>query len=299
MGLSIVAWRLCHLRPGKDEPAPLRSAPPRSGSCAHLQRGAQPGTGHRGGPRSPSAGQPDSDRRRQLARRDRARRRPPRAGVGRPRGPSPRRRRRDFGPAYIAGFHHVLDAGAGLVVQMDADFSHDPADIPRLARGRGGRRRRDRLRATSTEVACPDWGLRRQVMSRVGSAYAQVALGLPHRDLTGGFKVISREVLGIVDLHGNASHGYAFQVELTYRAARAGFRIEEIPIQFRDRHRRKLEDECCASCSKPPSECLGCACADREGLTPGLPLTSFCIVSVIQLIRSATTTRRPHDRQAA
>ena len=72
-------------------------------------------------------------------------------------------------------------------------------------------------------------------MSRVGSAYAQVALGLPYRDLTGGYKVIRREVLESIDLGSTASHGYAFQVELTYRAARAGFRIEEVPIQFRDR----------------------------------------------------------------
>jgi dolichol-phosphate mannosyltransferase len=139
-----------------------------------------------------------------------------------------------LGPAYIAGFHHVLDAGAGLIVQMDADFSHDPADIPRLL---GAAEHADVVIGSRYVEGggVPDWGLRRKVMSRVGSAYAQIALGLPYRDLTGGFKVIRRKVLESIDLDGSASHGYAFQVELTFRAARAGFRIEEIPIQFRDR----------------------------------------------------------------
>jgi dolichol-phosphate mannosyltransferase len=139
-----------------------------------------------------------------------------------------------LGPAYVAGFHHVLDAGAELVIQMDADFSHDPADIPRLLEAA-----RDADVVIGSRYVdgggVPDWGLQRKIMSRVGSAYAQLALGLSHRDLTGGFKAISREVLENVDLDGIASHGYAFQVELTYRAARAGFHIEEIPIQFRDR----------------------------------------------------------------
>jgi dolichol-phosphate mannosyltransferase len=139
-----------------------------------------------------------------------------------------------LGPAYVAGFHQALDRGASLIVQMDADFSHDPADIPRMIEA-----------ASDADVVIgsryvegggvPDWGLRRRVMSRVGSAYAQVALGVPYRDLTGGFKVIRREVLESIDLDGTASHGYAFQVELTYRAERAGFRIREIPIQFRER----------------------------------------------------------------
>ena len=139
-----------------------------------------------------------------------------------------------LGPAYLAGFRHALDRGAGLVVQMDADFSHDPADIPRLLAA-----------AENADVVIgsryvpgggvPDWGLRRRVMSRIGSAYAQVALGLPYRDLTGGYKVIRREVLETIDLTETGFDGYAFQVELTYRAARAGFRIEEVPIQFWDR----------------------------------------------------------------
>ena len=139
-----------------------------------------------------------------------------------------------LGPAYVAGFQHALSRGAELIVQMDADFSHDPADISRLVEAAADAD----LVIGSRYVeggGVPDWGLRRRVMSRVGSAYAQVALGLPYRDLTGGYKVIRREVLESIDLGSTASHGYAFQVELTYRAARAGFRIEEVPIQFRDR----------------------------------------------------------------
>jgi dolichol-phosphate mannosyltransferase len=139
-----------------------------------------------------------------------------------------------LGPAYVAGFQSVLDAGAGLVVQMDADFSHDPDEIPRLLEAAEDAD----LVLGSRYVdggGVPDSGLLRRVMSRVGSAYAQVALGVPYRDLTGGFKVIRREVLESIDLASIASHGYAFQVELTFRAARAGFRIEEVPIQFRER----------------------------------------------------------------
>ena len=145
-----------------------------------------------------------------------------------------RREKEGLGPAYVAGFERVLESGASLIVQMDADLSHDPADIPRLLAAAG----EADVVIGSRYVAgggVPDWGLRRRLMSRVGSAYAQLALGLPYRDLTGGFKVIRREVLETIDLEGTASHGYAFQVELTYRAARAGFRIEEIPILFRDR----------------------------------------------------------------
>lgn len=145
-----------------------------------------------------------------------------------------RTKKEGLGPAYVAGFQRVLEAGAGVAVQLDADFSHDPADIPRLLEA-----------AAHADVVIgsryvegggvPDWGLRRRAMSRVGSAYAQLALGLPYRDLTGGFKAIRSEVLESIDLSSTASHGYAFQVELTYRAARAGFRIAEVPIQFRDR----------------------------------------------------------------
>jgi dolichol-phosphate mannosyltransferase len=139
-----------------------------------------------------------------------------------------------LGPAYVAGFEHALAAGAGLLIQMDADFSHDPADIPRLL---GAAEAAD-LVIGSRYVdggGVADWGPLRRVISRGGSAYARGVLGLGVRDLTGGFKVIRRAVLEAIDLPSIASLGYAFQVEVTYRAAHAGFRVVEVPITFRDR----------------------------------------------------------------
>ena len=142
-----------------------------------------------------------------------------------------------LGPAYRAGFARALDAGAGLVLEMDADFSHDPADVGRLievVRGgadlalgsryaRGGR--------------VDDWGPVRRLVSRGGCLYAQLVLGLGVHDLTGGFKCFRREVLEGIHLASVRSRGYAFQVELTHRAVRAGFRVVEVPITFRDRLR--------------------------------------------------------------
>jgi len=142
--------------------------------------------------------------------------------------------KRGLGPAYVAGFRHVLDAGASTVLQMDADFSHDPADLPRLLAALEdadlaiGSRYVD-----GGEVA--DWGVVRRTISRGGSAYARGVLGVGIRDLTGGFKAIRREVLEAVELDDISSLGYAFQVEVTYRAVRAGFRVVEVPITFRDR----------------------------------------------------------------
>ncbi|MDQ3571678.1 MAG: polyprenol monophosphomannose synthase [Actinomycetota bacterium] len=139
-----------------------------------------------------------------------------------------------LGPAYVAGFRHVLDAGAGLVVQMDADFSHDPADIPRLL---AAAKDAD-LVIGSRYVAggsVADWGPIRRGISRSGSAYARKVLGVEVRDLTGGFKAVHRRVMAAIDLESIASLGYAFQVELTYRAIQAGFRVAEVPITFRDR----------------------------------------------------------------
>ena len=139
-----------------------------------------------------------------------------------------------LGPAYVAGFRHALAGGARLVVQMDADFSHDPADIPALLAAAAeadlvlGSRYVD-----GGSVA--DWGPLRRTISRGGSAYARGVLGVEIRDLTGGFKAIRREVLEAIDLDSISSLGYAFQVEITYRAVRAGFRVVEVPITFRDR----------------------------------------------------------------
>jgi dolichol-phosphate mannosyltransferase len=140
-----------------------------------------------------------------------------------------------IGPAYLAGFRHALDHGAGYVMEMDSDFSHDPADLARLLQAvRDGAD----LALGSRYVpggGVTDWGLLRRFISEGGSTYARLVLGLRVRDLTGGFKCFRREVLEAIHFDGVRSQGYAFQVELTYRAARAGFRIVEVPIVFKDR----------------------------------------------------------------
>jgi dolichol-phosphate mannosyltransferase len=146
-----------------------------------------------------------------------------------------RTERKGLGPAYLAGFAHALAGGATHVMEMDADFSHDPADLARLLTAvRDGAD----LALGSRYVdggGVSDWGLLRQFVSRGGSWYARVVLGLEVRDLTGGFKCFRREVLEAIDLPTVRSQGYAFQVELTYRAILAGFRVVEVPITFRDR----------------------------------------------------------------
>jgi dolichol-phosphate mannosyltransferase len=144
-----------------------------------------------------------------------------------------------IGPAYLAGFRHALDRGAGYVMEMDSDFSHDPADLARLLAAV------DRDSPGSADLALgsryvpggavSDWGLLRRLISEGGSTYARWVLGLKVRDLTGGFKCFRREVLEAIEFDGVRSQGYAFQVELTYRAIRAGFKVVEVPIVFRDR----------------------------------------------------------------
>lgn len=145
-----------------------------------------------------------------------------------------RPRKEGLGPAYIAGFRHALAGGAGLVLEMDSDFSHDPAYLPRLLEAAG----RADLVIGSRYVpggGIGDWGPLRRAISRGGSAYARLVLGVEVRDLTGGFKCFRREVLEALDLDAVQARGYAFQVELTYRAIQRGFRIVEVPIFFRDR----------------------------------------------------------------
>jgi len=145
-----------------------------------------------------------------------------------------RERKEGIGPAYVAGFRRALAAGAGLVLEMDSDFSHDPAYLPRLLEA-----------AESADLVLGsryvegggvgDWGPFRRAISRGGSAYARAVLGLEVRDLTGGFKCFRREVLETIDLDSVQAHGYGFQVEITYRAVQLGFRVVEVPIVFRDR----------------------------------------------------------------
>ena len=139
-----------------------------------------------------------------------------------------------LGPAYIAGFKHALAAGAEKVMQMDADFSHDPNDLPRLLEAS----QNADLVIGSRYVAgggVAEWGALRRFISRGGSTYARFMLGVKVRDLTGGYKCIRREVLEAIDLDSVTSKGYAFQIETTYRTIRAGFRVVEVPIVFRDR----------------------------------------------------------------
>jgi dolichol-phosphate mannosyltransferase len=140
-----------------------------------------------------------------------------------------------IGPAYLAGFAHALEHGAGYVMEMDSDFSHDPADLARLltvARSEADLALGSRY-VPGGEVK--DWGLLRKFISEGGSTYARLVLGLKLRDLTGGFKCFRREVLEAIHFEEVRSRGYAFQVELTYRAVQAGFRVTEVPIVFRDR----------------------------------------------------------------
>ena len=145
-----------------------------------------------------------------------------------------RSRKEGLGPAYLAGFARALGAGADLVVELDCDFSHDPADLPRLVAAAADAD----VVVGSRYVAgggTRNWGLGRRLVSRAGCLYAQLLLGLPVRDLTGGFKCFRREALERIDLDAISARGYAFQIETTYRAARTGLRIVEVPIVFSER----------------------------------------------------------------
>jgi dolichol-phosphate mannosyltransferase len=139
-----------------------------------------------------------------------------------------------LGPAYLAGFKVALNGGAERIIEMDADFSHDPSYLPQLIEAT----ERADLAIGSRYVpggGITDWGPMRRFISRGGSAYARAALGLPVRDLTGGFKCFRRIVLETIELDTIEARGYAFQVETTYRAIKAGFRVVEVPIVFKDR----------------------------------------------------------------
>ena len=145
-----------------------------------------------------------------------------------------RKEKAGLGRAYLAGFAWALERDYELVMEMDADFSHDPAHLPSLLAA-----------AEEADVVLGSryvpgggtvhWGLGRRLLSKGGSLYARTLLHLPYRDLTGGYKVFRREVLEALDLETVRSEGYAFQIELTLRAHRQGFRIVEVPIVFEDR----------------------------------------------------------------
>jgi dolichol-phosphate mannosyltransferase len=139
-----------------------------------------------------------------------------------------------LGQAYRAAFAHALDAGAERVIEMDADFSHDPRYLPALLQAAA----HADLVLGSRYVpggGVRDWGLVRQLVSRGGGWYARAVLGVDVHDLTGGFKCIHRRVLEAIDLPSIRAEGYVFQIEVTYRAVLAGFTVREVPIVFADR----------------------------------------------------------------
>jgi dolichol-phosphate mannosyltransferase len=146
-----------------------------------------------------------------------------------------RPRKEGLGPAYLAGFAQALaDPEVELVLEMDADFSHNPDDVPRLIAAAEDAD----LVLGSRYVeggSIGSWGALRRFVSAGGSLYARILLGVPVHDLTGGFKCFHRRVLEAIDLAAVDSRGYAFQIETTYRALRAGFRVVEVPITFVDR----------------------------------------------------------------
>ncbi|MCH7226537.1 polyprenol monophosphomannose synthase [Haloferula sp. A504] len=140
-----------------------------------------------------------------------------------------------LGKAYLAGFEVVIEAGAGCVVQMDADWSHAPEALPSLV---------DAIQAGADLVigsryvrggGVEGWGLHRRLISRGGSIFARTMLALEPHDLTGGFKAWKRETLAAIDWDGVHSGGYVFQIEMTHLASRAGARVVEVPIVFKDR----------------------------------------------------------------
>lgn len=146
-----------------------------------------------------------------------------------------RQKKEGLGRAYLHAFQWALDAGYQFIIEMDADFSHDPKYLPRLI---------DEALAGADVVlgsryvtggGTINWGTGRQIISKGGSLYARSILGVGIRDLTGGFKCFRREVLQSMDFSQVKSTGYAFQIELTFRALKAGFKVKEIPIVFEDR----------------------------------------------------------------
>ncbi|HHX40714.1 MAG TPA: polyprenol monophosphomannose synthase [Armatimonadetes bacterium] len=139
-----------------------------------------------------------------------------------------------LGTAYIEGFRWGLERGYELILEMDCDFSHDPADLPRFIAA-----------ASDADVvlgsrwiaggAAPDWPWQRRWLSRGGSFYARRLLNVPYRDLTSGYKCFRRRALERIDLGSVQANGYGFQIEMTWRCHQAGMRVREIPIVFRDR----------------------------------------------------------------
>ncbi len=141
-----------------------------------------------------------------------------------------------LGSAYLTAFRYTLGGNYDFAVQMDADFSHDPSLLPRLLRAA-----RDADLVLGSRYVpgggVRHWPIWRQALSRLGSSYARLMLGLPLRDLTGGYKCFRRTALEALDLTSIKSDGYSFQIEVTYHCAKKGLRIVEVPIVFAERRR--------------------------------------------------------------
>jgi len=145
-----------------------------------------------------------------------------------------RRAKSGLGPSYIAGFRRALELSPDLIAQMDADFSHDPAALPRLV---AASRDADLVVGSRyvTGGGTTGWPLWRRLLSRLGGRYASAVLGAPVSDLTGGFKVWRPGTLQRIAIDGLRSDGYAFQIEATWRAIKQGARVVEVPIVFTER----------------------------------------------------------------
>lgn len=139
-----------------------------------------------------------------------------------------------LGSAYLAGFKYALSKGYDYIFEMDADFSHDPKEIPSFLKNMEDN---DLVLGSRyiKGVNVVNWPLRRLLLSYFANVYTRIATGLPVQDATGGFKCFRREVLEKIDFKSVKSNGYAFQIELTFKAWKYGFRIKEIPIIFIDR----------------------------------------------------------------
>ena len=182
--------------------------------------------------------------------------------------------KRGLGQAYLAGFQRAMECGARLLLEMDADFSHDPAYLPELIRAA------DHADVVLGSRYVPgggvrDWGLVRRLISRGGGLYARRILGVDVRDLTGGFKCIRREVLEAIDLPSVRAEGYVFQIEVTYRAILAGFTVREIPIVFADRTR------------------------GRSKMSSTIAVEAMLLVPVMKRSAAAALARAQSDRQPA
>lgn len=147
-----------------------------------------------------------------------------------------RPQKQGLGPAYIAGFKQALSGDTQFIFEMDSDFSHDPAYVPSFLEAI-----RDADLVLGSRYVpggrVENWGAMRRMVSRGGGLYARFILGVPVNDLTGGLKCFRREVLEAIDLDSVSSHGYGFQIEVTYRAIQRGFQVTEIPITFSDRQK--------------------------------------------------------------